>query len=490
MIATESTHVRLLAAILVLLIAALAATGGSAAAREGGAGKPNFVFILTDDMRTDDLDHMPMTRSFLAEQGTTFSNAFVSYPTCCPSRSSILRGQYARNHGVLGNGPPDGGFQKFHELGLESSTVATWLDDAGYSTGLFGKYLNNYPEGADPSRIPPGWDEWFARLGPNDEYSYYDYDMNKNGRVVHYGESEDDYSTDVLSREARDYMSDSIREGQPFFAYISPTAPHSPATPAARHTDEFKGLEAPRVPSFDEPGVGDKPQWIQNTDPMDKAETEETDRIYRERLRTLQAVDEMVANVVRSLRERGEMDNTYIVFTSDNGFHLGEHRLTIGKRTPYEEAIRVPLIVRGPGVPAGETRDEMTLNTDFAPTFDDLGGADAPGFVDGRSLAPLLTRREPESWRTAFLIENYFGTLDEPSGKDNLGIRTIGGDKYVEYANGARELYDLSSNPYEVNNLHESADPALVERLKARLEALKNCAGESCRAAEDGRSEE
>ncbi|MGH3087865.1 MAG: sulfatase family protein [Rubrobacteraceae bacterium] len=462
----------LTALVLVMATLAIGCSSGSALVAE----RPNIVFILTDDMRLDELDHMPKTEALLADQGVTFSNAFVSYPTCCPSRASILRGQYARNHRVLANTAPKGGFQRFEDLGHERSTVATWLDDAGYDTALLGKYLNEY----DARAVPPGWDEWFARISP--EFTYYDYDVNENGAVVHYGSRESDYYTDVLSRQSRSYIDDAARDERPFFAYIAPLAPHGPTTPAERHEDMFAGSKAPRAPSFDEGEMGDKPRRMRNKPLLNRDEKKRIDREHRDRLRTLQAVDEMVAGIARKLRTQGELDNTYIVFTSDNGWHKGEHRLPSGKRTPYEEAIRVPLVVRGPGVPAGQTRDELTLNTDFAPTFADLARAEIPDFVDGRSLKPLLTGPPPKNWRTGFLIENHY-----PEGDSILGVRA-GKYKYIEHPTGRKELYDLSSDPHELESIHKTAPPALLKRLESRLEALNDCSGESCRAAEDGRS--
>ncbi len=444
------------------------------------AGKPNIVYIVTDDMRLDDMKHMPKTNSLLAKEGTTFSNAFVSYSTCCPSRASMLRGQYASNHQVLVNDAPKGGFQRFEKRGLQRSTVATWLDDGGYETGLFGKYLNDYPGKTKPSRVPPGWDEWFARLGPRDQYSYFGYKMNRNGKSVGYGTRKSDYSTDVLAKKSRNYIKGAARGNRPFFAYIAPTAPHGPLTPAKRHSKEFSGKEAPRPPSFNERDMSDKPEQMRKPR-LSRKDVKQIDSAYRKRLRTLQAVDEMVEDVVKSLRAKGELDNTYIFFTSDNGFHLGEHRLALSKRTPYEETIRVPLVVRGPGVPAGQTRDEMALNTDFAPTFADLAGTGAPRFVDGRSLKPLLTGPPPENWRTGFLIENYY-----LKGRRTFGVRTDE-YKYIEYSTGEKELYDLSSDPFELDSIHKTADPALLRDLKSRLQALKNCEGDSCRAAEDRR---
>lgn len=456
----------------------LSLTASSTSLEAQAAEKPNIIFILTDDMRKDDLQYMPQTRKLLAAEGTTFRNAFVPYGTCCPSRASILRGQYTHNHNVWNNLAPSGGFEKFHSEGLEASTLATWLRGrAGYHTVLMGKYLNDFPGDMSRTYVPPGWDEWYSRLGPRGEYGYYDYELNENGRLVRYGTAEQDYSTDVFSGKARDYVSRRAPKNQPFFMYLSVGAPHGPVTPATRHRSMFSDLDLPRPPSFNERDVSDKPKWAIRP-LLDREDTRELTLWYRNRLRTLQAVDDMVKGLVNELSRQGELDNTYIFFTSDNGFHLGEHRLALLKRTPYEEVIRVPLVVRGPAVPAGKARGEFALNIDLAPTFADLAGSSAPSFVDGRSLRPLLRDRTPTSWRTAFLLESQL------TGQD-YGVRTAQ-EMYFESANGFRELYDLRTDPYELENSYPAAEAARVATLEDRLRALKSCAGKSCRDAEDG----
>jgi len=356
--------------------------------------------------------------------------------------------------------------------------VATWLKRrAGYHTVLLGKYLNGYPGDMRRSYVPRGWDEWYARLGPTNEYDYYDYHLIENGHAVHYGTAERDYYTDVLSRKARAYVSRRAPKAQPFFVYLSVGAPHGPVTSAKRHRDMFSNVPLPRPPSFNEKDISDKPSGVRNKKRLDGEDIRELAVWYRNRLRTLQAVDEMVAGLVSELRQQGELDNTYIFFTSDNGFHLGEHRLALLKRTPYEEAIRVPLVVLGPDVSAGMIRREFALNIDFAPTFTDLARTSAPSFADGRSLRPLLRRGTPPSWRTVFLLEfDKWGRT--------YGVRTAQ-RKYVEYQSGFRELYDMETDPYELDNGYSAAEPTLVARLHSRLKALRACAGQSCRDTED-----
>jgi N-acetylglucosamine-6-sulfatase len=465
---------------------------------------------------------MPNVQTLLAAEGLTFTNAFVTTSLCCPSRASILRGQYAHSHGVLNNVGESGGFPAFYRLGDEDSTVATWLHDAGYRTALFGKYLNRYPKGAPESHVPPGWDEWsaFASSDEDEGGSYYSgYALNEDGRIVLYGQQPSDYSTDVLAAKATDFVARTAGAGEPFFLYIAPFAPHGPSTPASRHTGAFAGVQAPRVPSFEEADVSDKPTWVQALPRLDDEQIALVDDRYGRRLRSLLAVDEMVGSVVETLSAAGALDNTYIVFTSDNGYLLGEHGIPLGKQAPYEESIHVPLIVRGPGVPAGAVTDSIGLNIDFAPTFAELAGASPADFVDGRSLVPLLDGDPPAEWRHGFLVEHYDRTRPDqwgapspvpvaatPENQEELELLEEEGDAvpgvspidsppylalrteqylYVEYANGERELYDMQTDPYQLQNLAASADPALVAELAADLDQLRVCAGAGCRSAED-----
>jgi len=466
------------------------------------ATQPNIVFVLADDLDLAPVEKMPEINSLLAQGGASFEEAFVSYPICCPARATILTGLYSHNHDVRGNKRPVGGFEKFRDEGLEEDTIAVRLQENGYRTALIGKYLNGY--GADdPSYVPPGWDEWYAKPG---RFEYYDYELNENGEVVSYGSEEEDYLTDVLSGHATDFVRRAAAEDDPFFAYVAPTSPHNPSTPAERHKGAFANEEAPRSPSFNEEDVSDKPSWIQDLEPVAENARSRIDGHYEERLESMLAVDEMVGSLVEELEATGELENTYIFFTSDNGYHLGEHRVRQGKKTPYEEASRVPLFIRGPGVPVGSRVDDLVLNNDLAPTFAELGGLE--GFeADGRSLVPLLGGEEPPSWRSSVLLEAFLDgksarqqsdeveddeegsseNTDEGSRMDQTAFQAVRTKthKYVEHENGERELYDLANDPYELDNLYEGADSALLEDLKARLEALRDCSEEGCKEAED-----
>jgi arylsulfatase A-like enzyme len=445
------------------------------------AGRPNIIFIVTDDLDAASASKAPSLKGYMADKGLTFDNAFVTSALCCPSRATILTGQYPHNHLVRSNVPPVGGFKKFRELGRERSTLATRLDDAGYETALFGKYLNGYGK-IGRNHVPAGWDEWYGAVENTQ--------LNQNGQLVTY--QADTYLDDALSGLAQDFVRRQERKDAPFFVYLSVHAPHAPAKPALRHESLYEDLRAPRTPSFDEADVSDKPGWVRNLS-LDSAEEKRIDELYSKRLKTIAALGEMIGGLLRTLEQTGKLDNTYLVLTSDNGYHMGQHRLGLGKQSAYEEDIRVPLMIRGPGVPAGVSRDEMVLNNDFVTTFADLAGLPPQAYVDGRSFASLLDKRQgndPASWRTAFEIRRWDNKKDEASYRAVTPVppyRAVRTQRYlyVEYEAGEHELYDLGKDPYELHNLYDSADPDLIAQLDSRLDALRDCAGEGCRAAED-----
>jgi N-acetylglucosamine-6-sulfatase len=461
--------------------------------------KPNIIYIVTDDMRKDDLNsrYMPKTISLLANRGMTFKSAFVSTAWCCPSRATTMRGQYAHNTGVwsIANsydpdpGVPDGGWEGYKGNGLEDDNIATRLDAAGYRTGLFGKYLNNY----EGTTKPLGWDDWFA-FRPYE--GYYNYYINDNGTLKHFDRTASSYSTDVLSRETRQFVGASVARSSPFFAYVAPYAPKNPFYgDIPRHEHDFDGEKAPRLPSFNEGDVSDKPPWIRALPILGSTKIATINKRHEDRVESLRSVDDLVGAVVNKLSSYpGVLENTYIVFTSDNGWHLGEHRIPEEKNQPYEESHRVPLVVFGPGVQAGSTTDKLALNTDHLPTFTDLAGAQQPSYVDGRSLRPVL-EGSATTWRTAILLEGHYFQSGIPKvERDYSAIRTSTA-KYVEYQGGFREAYDLApgADPYELNNFYYKAASNVAPRpeLKARLDALKTCAGAdasatSCKTAEGG----
>jgi N-acetylglucosamine-6-sulfatase len=519
-------HRRWLGAALAALAAGM--VGGVPAGRAAGVspavspavspGAPNIIMVLTDDqdVQLGSVNYMPNVKRLLAQQGVSFSNFMVPLSLCCPSRTTILRGQYPHNTKVVTNSLPNGGFEKVFSQNLESATMATVLHDAGYRTVMLGKYLNGYPNTApSPSYVPPGWDEWYSPSAGN-PYSEYNYTLNENGSQVVYHNSPADYLTDVIRGKAVDFIQ-RASASQPVFVYFATYAPHAPYTPAPRHLSLFPNVKAPRPPSFNEPDVSGKPGYISSKPLLTQTQIDAIDEDYRNRLRALQAVDEAVAALVATLAATGRLANTYIFFTADNGYHMGEHRLLPGKYTPYETDIHVPLIVRGPGVQTGVVRDQFAGNLDLAETFADLAGVPQLPFSDGRSLKGLLGPAPPTDWRRAFLLEEFnqgeiepvdssgdpaskIGILEPPDPADiasqAAGTKQIPSYygfqtpdyKYVEYLDPTGQIAELelylSSDPYELHNLASQLPPAIAESLDAYTQTFVACQGDGCRAAE------
>lgn len=415
---------------------------------------PNILVFLTDDMRWDDTLPIPRIRQRIGAEGMTFTRAITTTSLCCPSRTSILRGQYAHNHKVKHNRLPLGGWDMAQSLGLESSTLATWLSGAGYTTAWIGKYLNGYD---DPGYVPPGWDEWVA-MRPG----YRHYEVMRNGTLEPVPDAA--YSTALVQRFGTGFIRSAP---QPWMAMMVFYAPHLPSIPPGRYDGAYKGIAPNRPPSFN------LPNDISATHRLSPERVAVLDRVRRQRLETLLAVDEAVGAVLDSLEAWGQLDNTIIMFTSDNGYLLGEHALS-SKNKPYEESYRVPMMIRGPGVLPGSTSSALVANIDIAPTLADYGGAATPSFVDGRSMRPLL--EGGSAWRTALLIEHW--TEDA----DNKGV-VRASRTFVEWSNGLRELYDLSVDPYQLNNL---AGIESASTLRPFLTALRSCSGQECRDGDGG----
>lgn len=474
------------AVLVAVLLAAVISPGAPAQAR---SVRPSFVVIDVDDLDERSLSLMPEIQASLVAEGVTFGESFVSTPMCCPSRASLLRGQYAHNHGVLTNKGEHGGFPRFRALGLEESTVATWLQAAGYRTGLVGKYLNEYSLRTAGTYIPPGWEHWFVKAAGG---TYYGYTMNDGGRRVRFGEAPQDYRTDVEAGRLLELVRLSAVDDRPFFLVWTPVAPHTtgrrgsgpqPPTPAPRHEGAFDGLRAPNVCAFNERDMGDKPGFLRNQPALTAADRREIDAHYRGRLESMLAVDEAVGTLIRELQALGKLDSTYVIFTSDNGFHQGEHRIGSGKETPYEESLRVPLVVRGPDVPRGRVSSATALNLDIAPTLAELADARAPDFVDGRSLVPALRSpgRVQKDWRRGFLAQVW---APRDGATVFRAVRTTD-SKVVRWISQEMERYDLASDPYEMDSLPAlggTTDQAeLFAELERALESLGGCAGADCR---------
>jgi N-acetylglucosamine-6-sulfatase len=474
--------------VLVVMVGAalVAVLGGSApervSAAPAAAKRPNIVLIDTDDQTQASVRFMPNVQRLLAAQGATFDNSFVSYSLCCPSRATVLTGQYAHNHGVLGNSPPNGGYHRLDH----TNTLALWLQRAGYRTILIGKYLNGYGK-PNPTEVPPGWSEWFGLT----KLTFLASQINENGRLVTTPNDESGYQTDVLSRLAQESIRRNARTGKPFFMWLTPHVPHNggPADPddpkggvgttrpPARYRDRFAGEPLPMPPSFNEADVSDKPAAVRNLPPLTPQRIAAIKEAYQQQLEADLGVDDMVKAVVDTLRATGKLSNTLIVFTSDNGFFHGEHRVPQGKVRLYEPSIRVPLIVRGPGVPRNVHRKQIVANIDLAPTVVALAKAKPRRTMDGRSLVPLFRSASVGASRN-LLLEDPTGAAGNP--RLYVGVRT---NRYVyaEYANGDRELYDLAKDPDELQSQH--ANPAydvIKTALAARLHALVSCAGARC----------
>lgn len=447
------------------------------AAADRNLDRPNIVLILTDDEDLALHATMPKTRALLEEEGVSFGNSFVTYSLCAPSRATIFRGQYPHNHKIEGNVLPSGGYFKYQALELAQSTVATWLKAAGYHTAIIGKYLNGYNPRKDPPA--PGWTDWIAT-----DSAYYNYVVNNNGIVSFHGAGYDDYAVDFVARRAVAVIERAVTEARPFFIVLAPYSPHSPAPPAPRYARGTEDAELARPPSFNEADVSDKPVPIRELPLILPERQDELEAYYRRRVRSMQAVDDLVERIVGTLQETGRLANTYIIYTSDNGLHMGEHRIVRQKTTLYEEAIRVPLLVRGPGLPAGHRIDGIVLNNDLAPTIAAMAGVEPPSFVDGRSFLGLMTRLDMP-WRRSFVIERR-----ETERHDLVGAATYDAIRtaawvYGEYGSGERELYDLDHDPFQLQNLIFTADRGFVAALAQRLAELKNCAAMQCRMLED-----
>ncbi|MCB1006264.1 MAG: sulfatase [Acidimicrobiales bacterium] len=455
--------------------------------------RPNIVVIMTDDLAWAEMAHLPSVRRLLSQEGRRFDNAFVSVPVCCPSRVTMLRGQYAHNTGVLRNAGADGGFVTAHDRGLEADMLGPLLHQDGYATALYGRYLNGYPRPEPLTYRPDGWDGWAVPVRGIDQQL--DYTLNEDGVVVeHRGEQ----LTDLLFDRTIDFATASVAQDRPFFVWLTPAEPHHPAVPAQRHAEWFGDETLPRTPNHNEADVSDKPAYVQAAASLGKGREDQYDEVFRDRIRSLQTVDEGVARLVDELDRAGVLDQTYIVFSSDNGYHIGNHRLLAGKGSPYEEDVRVPLVVRGPSVPAGTVSQALVGNVDLYPTIGALAGLASPDFVDGRDLRAEWRGRPDEDQRTVYLLEHWqkdlTGTSDEsepdsqPPGGDGTipdwrGLR--GQDwSYVVYATGERELYDLATDPYQLTNLAGALAPDDQQVLDDRLAELATCVAATCRAAE------
>jgi arylsulfatase A-like enzyme len=455
-------------------------------ARRGRGTGPNIVFILTDDLAWNLVQYMPNALE-MQKDGVTFANYFVTDSLCCPSRSSIFTGRYPHDTGVFRNVGPDGGYLAFVNRGNDRATFATALSAAGYRTAMLGKYLNGYLPAKHP--VAPGWTSWAVA---GHAYSEFNYALNQDGKVVQYGRNATDYLTDVLARLGVRF----IRQATdvPFLIEIATFAPHGPYTPAPRDAGKFPDLRAPRTLAFNAAPDTDAARWLFAHPALSDSDIAKVDGDFRKRAQAVLAVDKMIGELRAAVAAIGEENNTYFVFSSDNGYHMGEHRLMPGKMTAYDTDIRVPLIVTGPGIPAGITVEEVVENIDLCPTFAELAGAAAPPAIDGRSLVPLLRGLKVADWRSVALVEHR-GPHNDPTDPDAPAVRSGNpttyeairalSSVYVEYADGEREYHDLAADPYELRNSFKSLSNAQKASLHSMLDAVKSCHdAKSCQAAE------
>lgn len=541
--ATTRGTTRSLAGVLTtgLALAAILALAGSAEARPAAAaedGRPNILVVMTDDMAATDVDVMPNVKRMLARKGTTFADAIDSFPLCCPARATFITGQYAHNHGVKGNFHPYG----WYGMKNRGNTLPAWLQDAGYRTALIGKWLNGYGARDAHGEVPKGFDIWRGLLDVS-AYDYFNFVMNADGKLRTWGDAEfarnlvefaeievipgvftvadvlskltevfgpapyeywgteraKDYSPDVTAKVTEKIVRREAKRKDPFFIWWSVAAPHREDVsttlmgrpgpdprPPPRYADEVESLELPQPPNFNEADLSDKPSNMQNAaSPLTAEKIEQLRLDYQGRVGSLLAVDDGVEDLIGTLRSTGQLRNTMIVFLSDNGWMQGEHRVDGDKFLPYEESLRVPLIIRGPGVPKGRTVKGQVSNIDFAPTLVDVAGAKAGRKMDGVSLMPTIRdpkRRPDRVLEIEALAPLFAGPIpinawDRPY----TGVRT---DRYtyvVWTETGEEELYDRKADPFQLQNV--ASDPAFAEikaDLAGKLDRLRDCAGRAC----------
>jgi len=537
----RTTATFLAAVCLGLAAAGFLAPGAGAAA----ATRPNFVVIETDDQPLNEFDRrfrdlndvwrpiMPNTMKLMRDKGITFTQYMTPFPLCAPSRASLLSGRYTQNHGVIRIGGPRGGWQAYQSNPIMYENLPVWLQRAGYWTAHFGKFINNYGGPDDPAEtiVPPGWNHWVTDATDNSTREFYGYRQNIDGQITprlgwpYYdtqggrdpegcpwlGVAICNYHTDSMSMQAED----AIRAAgpDPFYIQVDYHTPHGDSRPpigpepAVRHYDTALRTPGPRPLGFNERDMSDKPVYLQEADeaaPMSANEINQIDTEYRKSVEALRSVDDGVGGIIAALRETGRLNNTYVIFTSDNGFFNGQHRISRGKLLPYEPALRVPFVIRGPGIRPKTKSYEPVANQDIAPTLLKLAGTKAGRAVDGRTMQPFWADPKKRS-RRPILLSSYQQITrlipgdypDDPQttttrdgahvsvkspDQNYVGIR-LGPYKYIRYENGESELYVLREDPAELQN--RANDPRyrrVIRYLDTQLETLRGCQGQTCRS--------
>lgn len=464
--------------------------------------KPNVVVVMTDDQTVEQLRHMPITRRLIVEQGTTFDNSIVTYPTCCPSRAAFFSGQYNHNNGVQWNSGKTGGFASFTH---QETAYPAALQKAGYRTAHIGKFLNGYGD-ANPTQVPPGWDYWAGLVGLSTG-QYFRFTLNIQGTLKTFEPNQ--YQTDVLTDLAVQQVNESVAAHKPFLLSVAYLAPHAEfgcplgtcdfdsvkadienanqgkdlksPVPAPADKGTAAGITVPPKKSFNTIGVGMTAGALRQ--PFTTVDLAYIAKNYEAEVESLQSVDRGVGRIISALETTGQLDKTVIVFTSDNGYFHGEHRLLYGKYLPYEESLTVPLVIRGPGVAAGVTNHTVVSNIDLAPTFLQAAKATPLRTLDGRSLWPLLAN--PASlWDRPVFIEGLAPPIQLQPAWQGLRTRRFA---YFEFTSGGIngvELYDLTVDPLQMNNLVLNEDYRdVVQEFHRMVMHLRSCVGAQCSQA-------
>ncbi|MGA8219188.1 MAG: sulfatase [Solirubrobacterales bacterium] len=509
----------LIAGIACLSMLVLLARGESSSA---AGGKPNVIMFTTDDQTVRDMMVMPKTQALIGDAGASFQHAYASDPLCCPSRVTVQTGEYAHNTGVLGNTPPNGGYSSFND----KNDLPLWLQATGYRTIHIGKMPNGFgePQVGGSGYVPPGWGpfaggngpasrgEFYGFVGPPSSYT--GFTLDENGVEKTYGP--DDYSTDVYADLAVDRINHHLAAfpNNPLYMQVQFFGPHDPATPAPRHVGAFSTAPLPIDRSFNEKNVKDKPGWIRRIRRFGPGLIAKIQTRYQLRLETLLSVDDAVGRIVDDLAAHGVLGDTYLIFTSDQGFMQGQHRLHQGKFVPYEPSVQVPLEIRGPGVPAGSQPRALVWNGDITSTILQMTGAPAGLPQDGQTMLPLARDPTRRSTRPILFETGPPGTTFEPGTGTTAAAaarrrrghiyvkntdldhtaqiarpilapryRAIRTGRYLltKYSDGGREMYDLKQDPLELTSVWKNRRYALVRKfLLKHLAKLVHCIGPAC----------
>ena len=475
--------------------------------------KPNIVLLLTDDQDLLLGGMSPISRivAFMSD-GAYLKNFFVNTPVCCPSRSTLISGRFPHNflyNEVNKDNNPSCMHMNSSSADFEQKSIAVYLKKLGYTTGQFGKYLNppgmkHYCKGASPTPLP-GFDRWFSMCNDN---MYFNNIMSDNGKIKTYGTNPSDYLTSIIGNATLGFIEDSLKQNEPFFAYIAPHAPHVPATPAPWYEDTLPYMLAPRTPNYNFT-ASDHHKIVRSQSPLDPfGIAPRVDELFQDRWRSLLSVDDLMMDVVDKLTEYGQLDNTYFLFTSDHGFQLGQFNLPSCKLQPYEHDIRVPMFVKGPDIPKSLPSFVAGM-VDIAPTIITLAGGEPPSTMDGHSFEDMIKKGGQDSsiwqsaWRDKHMLEywslgdtiRYQHYIDGPN-NTYIGVRLINETHnylYVEFYQNTNpryftdpaveyELFDLSKDPYQKVNLYgtDKEDSKLVNELHAFLHQQVLCSGGDC----------